>query len=100
MIVCVSASPKLWASIFRGTTQAGGNEPHSTSMGLCSFTKADLKLHFWRMNLWEIDHFNLKIGLKIYEVCRLQERAVWIFFPPQIPCLGAQSMKMTASKRK
>lgn len=80
VIVCFSALPKLWASIFTGTTRAGRNEPGSTSMGLCSFTDTNLRLHFWRMNLWEIDHFNLKTSLKICEVRWLQARTVWIFF--------------------
>lgn len=85
---------------FSGTAQPGRNEPHATSMGLCCFTEAEgLRLLFWRMNLWKIDHFNLKIGLKIYEVCRLQERTVWIS-PPQTPCISALPMKTTASKRK
>lgn len=80
VIVCFSALPKLWASIFTGTTRAGRNEPCSTSMGLCSFTDTNLRLHFWRMNLWEIDPFNLKSSLKICEVRWLQARTVWIFF--------------------
>lgn len=72
--------PKLWTCIFRGAAQVGRKEPCSICMGLCSFTEADLRLHFWRMNLWEIDHFILKISLKICDVCWLQAAVVWIFF--------------------
>lgn len=99
VIVYVSVLPKLWASIFRETTWAGRNEPCSTSMSPCSFTDPDLRLRFWRMNLWEINHFNLKISLKICEVCWLEARIVWIFFS-QTSCISALPMKMIASKRK
>lgn len=80
LIVRFSALPKLWATVFTGTTRAERNEPCFSSTGLCSFTDTDLRLHFWRMNLWETDHFNLKISLKICEVCWLPARTVWIFF--------------------
>lgn len=98
-IVCTSALPMLWSSIFRRTTQVGREEPCSPSTGLSSFTEADWKLHLWRMNLREINYFSLKISLKICEVCWLQAKTVWIFFS-QIPWISALRTKMTASKRK
>ena len=74
--------PKLWTCVFRGTAQVGRKEPCSSPMSM--------KLHFWRLNLWDVDHFILKISSKICEVCWLQARTVCVFlFPPQIQRISA-----------
>lgn len=87
VVVCFSALSKLWTCIAPSAFQLYQSfelyrwgEPCSTSKGLCFFTEVELRFHFWRMNLWEIDHVSLKISVKICKFCWLQARIVWIFF--------------------
>lgn len=98
--VCISVSPKLWACTFRWTPQTGKNEACSPSVGLGALSEADLRLHFWKMNLWEIDHFPLKNQLKILWGLSVAGKHCVDFFPPQIAQISALPMKMTASKIK
>lgn len=100
VIVCFSVSLKLWACTFRWTTQAGRNEACSTSMGLYAVSEANLRLHFWKRNLCEIDHFSLKNQLKMLWGLLVSGKNCMEFFFPQLPQIRALPMKMTASKIK